>query len=1756
MKHLEGDIVWVPHTLNGYCRGKIIGYNEKNQVTVRLLESNEEIKINEQLIQNYNQSDDKDFSDMVEIQDLSEAIILNNLGLRYKSDQIYTYIGNVLISINPYKEIKDIYSLNTLNKYKDINTIKSNPPHIYAVALRAYQSMVSEKKNQSIIISGESGSGKTEASKTILQYLINTSNSNNNNNNNNNTNINNNNNNNNNNNSIEKDILNSNPILEAFGNSRTTKNHNSSRFGKFLKIEFRSSDMKIDGASIETYLLEKSRISHRPDVNNLSYHIFYYLVMGASKEERERLGLDNDPSKYRYLDASTSVIESFKKQSNGGSGGSGSGSGRGDNDLSESLQLVKQSLESMSIAKEQCDDIFLTLAAILHLGNIEFEVDQTENEQTSGFSKISEQKASVKKSLSMVSKLLGYPEQVFKQTLLNRNLKGGGRGSVYCRPMEVYQSEQTRDALSKALYVRLFASIVEKINVKFIQNTGSKDLQGGYSSKRNNLFIGVLDIFGFENLSSNSLDQLLINFTNEKLQQQFNLNVFENEQKDYLQEGIPWSTSNFIDNKECIELVEKKSYGLLSLLDDECMMPKGSEVTLLEKYNKQYHNTNQYYQRTLAKGTLGIKHFAGDVTYQTDGWLEKNRDSIPIEVEQLLSASSNNLIKSLFNLKELNKSNDNSSNNNSSNNNSNNNSSSSQSAASITAKASPPRERFNSGSGSGTTSPLHLSGSSSPLSGSGSYSIIGGGSNSNNNNNNNNSSNNKKSQSVSVAGQFIEQLNKLISTINSTSVHYIRCIKPNVTMDCNNFNNSHVLSQLRNVGVLNTVKVRKMGYSYRRDFIQFYSRYNCILNSLNIKINLTNINHSNLCKEILENVNSQYKNNNQIVKITTTTTNSKPTFQIGKTKIFISDELYIYLEKKRYDSLVDSVLKIQAFFKMIKIRNQYKRNKESSLFLQTLIRAQRARKDFEQLVILENKRKEEERKKELERQRKEEEERQKELERQRREEEKEQERKRKEEERELERQRKEEEKEQERKRKEEEKEQERKKKEEKELEKKRKEEEKKKKKNDQNLSLPSLDITNSPSLINITTTTTTTTTSTNTSSSPPLSPPISPRPSTPSSTPTSTSSSSTSSPSTKKQLLFKFNSISNLLSKSLHGSSHSDKNSKEDNNNNNNSNNNNNGDSTIILSSDSSFGQPTPKATSTPTPPPPPPLKTQPVPISSGVENNSSPNLWSHRNSPNFNGLTREKSRARIGRLTIRSASPLDLTYLPDPSKNEGSPQFTSQSLDFTPNIPPIITNSIVEQQPSLSGINKPIPQRTISSSENSPLSRANTSISSSLLILTPTLTSLSLSTTPSTPTTPKTPTTLSSSSSVSTSTSSSSVSSSVSSSSSIPTPIIESTPSNSNEDLITTLSSPISTGHTGESIEEKNKRFRIKIINELIETERDYVRDLNIVVEVFLNPIREKQLLSAKDINSLFSNIEILYSINMNVLKALEKDKDPLCENISVGQTFLDMSHYLKMYTTYCSNQQNALKILEEEKIKNQPFREYLEFCMNDSVCRGLPLNSFIIKPVQRICKYPLLIKETIKFTPNDHSDKPALEEVDKKISDIVQSINEAKRTLELFQKIVDLQNSIDGLEDTNLMEQGRTLLMEGTVSAVKELNSEDSLSRTLFLFNNLILICSFGTNVLSTAINQFKTKKLKLKAKIPISDSRLIFVSDTDSVKYALEIVNIKEDSNYILCFNNDQDRSKWFKQIKTLIQEQKLSNAKKATTIGNSRLIQTTS
>ncbi|KAF2070029.1 hypothetical protein CYY_008648 [Polysphondylium violaceum] len=1543
MKFLVGDKVWAPHPKHGFIVSNVTLMVNNDTVMIKTIDqqsASEEFKVNVQQLSNFNESDDKDFQDMVEIQDLSEASILSNLKKRYQSNEIYTYIGNVLVSINPYKSLP-IYNMKELNKYQDISCIKKNAPHIYAISSKAFQSLVTEKKNQSIIISGESGSGKTEASKSILQFLINSSNSLNNSNSSNSINEN----------SIEKDIMDSNPILEAFGNSRTTKNYNSSRFGKFLKIEFSNSDYRIVGASIETYLLEKSRISHRPDKQNLNYHIFYYLVWGASKEEQKKWGIVNDPSKYRYLDAEPQVLESYKQHSMNAK------------DLSENYRLVKQSMLSLGLSVDECDNVFLVLSSILHLGNIEFEQDSL------GSSSISTTDENVNKSLEMASQMLGFPTiGLFKRALTSRNLQSGGRGSVYSRPLDVSQSEQARDALSKSLYFKIFQYIVEKINQKFKCNNNNSNSNSNHNNNssgikknnNNNNFIGVLDIFGFENLSINGLEQLLINFTNEKLQQQFNSNVFESEQKEYIQEGIAWNSASFIDNKECIELVEKKSYGLISLLDDECLMPKGSETSLLEKFNGKYMNHNPYYQRTLAKGTFGVKHFAGEVVYQTDGWLEKNRDTLLPDIEYLLISSSNSLVKFMF---------------------------TQNIESSPTLKSSTP---------SPAGSPLPSK---------------------------------KTANSSSVCGQFLDQLSKLVSTINSTTVHYVRCIKPNTTMEADNFSSVHVLSQLRNVGVLNTVQIRKMGYSYRRDFDVFSSRY------INILFNLSEITTTAITKNHTIKQQTEYLLNFLSILLDQQASPKKPTdkksFHIGKTKVFLSDELYNFLEIKRYEMIVESAKVIQRFLIMTRTRKLYLEKKRSTILIQNVIRGYASRKEKQHLVLIETKQREEEmarelekKKKEEERLRKEEEERQKELEKKRKEEE---ERARKEEERLK-------------------KEEEKKKKEEDKLKKEEEERKRKRKEIGQRRGKEKEKGKRRYLFVDIFVTCHCNFTSHSSSSSP-------------------SSSTSTSTANTPKSFVGGNDSTSITPS------------SIDLNNNSNNNNNNSNQNNSIIVSSDSNFGLEkkdigTNNNETTFIDSPPSSLKSSPIPIKAVNAKWNSPS-----SSPTMNEFTR--SRARIGRLTIRSASPISMLSSDVAiGKNKFSlSQSTPGGNGGGSNGNKSDCDEFTDQQ------NNRLSTSSVSSS--------NDDIS---------------------------PMTLS------------------------PSVSCESLPAEMSEELLL----------------EKNKRLRTEIIKEIVMTEKDYVRDLSIVINTFLIPIREKAILNAKEINILFSNIEILYNVNKTVLEELEKDDDEhqqhTFENTKVGQAFLKMSHYLKMYTAYCSSQHASLKLLEDEKMKNQPFRDFLDERMDDPTCRGLPLISFIIKPVQRICKYPLLIKECIRYTAEDHPDRSILEEVDKKISDIVLNINEAKRSYDMFQKIVELQSSIEGLEDLNLMEPGRALLMEANVSSVKELNSEDSLQRFIFLFNNLILVCS-PASVITNAINQFKSKKYiyKLKAKIPITQCRLMFVANTDSVKNAIELCNIKENSNYILCFHTEQERARWMKQIKLLIQEFKFNNSGKSL-IGFSRSVAT--
>ncbi|EFA81156.1 calmodulin-binding protein [Heterostelium album PN500] len=1482
------ELVWVPHPNLVYAIGRIKKTIDSNQIVVELEHDGSEVSTAKNAIQIINPFDLRDFTDMVKINDLSEAYLLHNLKHRYQNNKIYTWIGNVLVSINPFKSINNLYGPEKLTLYSDVSKVRELDPHIFSVSSLAYAGLRSDRKSQSIIISGESGSGKTEASKSLLEFLAHRSGGG----------------------TIATDILRSNPILEAFGNATTTRNNNSSRFGKFIKVEF-DSNGAMRGALIETYLLEKSRISHRPDLGNMNYHIFYYLVNGASPDERKKWSLDDKSvERFRYLQASPEVLMKFNRSSPDGLDAA-----------HKSYQRVKEALMVFGVGVDECNSIFQTVAAILHLGNIEFIKDE------SNYAAIDER---CQTSLNTTAQLLGYPPTLFKTALISRNLKAIGRGSVYSRPMEVVQAEEARDSLAKSLYAKIFQFIVEKINKRFLENQ-EKSKNGSLRGSADKLFIGVLDIFGFENMTSNSLEQLLINFTNEKLQSQFIQEVFEREQRDYSAEGISWSSAHFTDNKQCLELIEKKGQG--------------------------------------------------DVVYQMDGWLEKNRDTLFGDLEELLSGSSNLFVRSLF-----------------------------QKQTTTT---------------TATTT--------------------------------NSSSNNKKASGTSVAGQFLEQLNSLLNTLSTTTLSYVRCVKPNSTLSADSFNSIQVITQLRSVGLLSTVQVRKQGYSYRRDFKLFITRYSIILKKLQKQQQDKSTNKSNtptdnmqLAKSILEYLEMEHINQLKQQKRYSNSNSKKLLSQIGKTKVFLTDELYILLEKLREQCIEDAVRVIQRCYKMYIQRKQFTLKRQSALLLQCCIRSHLRRKEFGVKLVAERKRLEEERVREEEKRRKEEEKKRKEEEKHRAEEEskrkKEEEKRKREEEEKL---RKEEErlrKEEERLRKEEEKKR-------KEEEKHRKEEEKKKKK-ERPIAASSPLPNNSNSAG-----------SAASSSSEGEEDIILHHRSSFEEGSVSHSNHPPSSPIEiwRKREIKSSNKVMNSppLRQRHHGASPSSTSSTST-------------TSTSTSTSTTSITSQPHLNTTTTTP-------SQPIPI---VNNNNGKGRdgWVARPSPTGRPSPSTYRQTRIGRLTLRSSN-IDLMKLSGGSSPSSSPSSGTPKNGSPNSTPPLSLSPNISNNSTPPSVISPISSPAMSSTSSSPM--------------------MSFSLSP-------------------------------------PTNSIETPPVIYPEES------------------EKNLQMRTKIIEEIIETEKDYVRDLQIVLDVFLTPIRDKSMLQLKDINTLFSNLEILLSINKTMLEELEKDDEPSHYRTKVGQAFEKMSHYLKMYNAYCSNQQAALKILEDEQEKNEAFKNFLESCMSDSRCRGLPLLSFIIKPVQRICKYPLLLRETLRYTAEHHPERVPLEEAEKKINIVVTSVNEGKRTVEMFQKILEIQSTIENIDD-DLVKPGRVLLQEATVTSVRELGAtnDTTLQRSIFLFNDLILICG-PASVITNAINNFKTKKhiYRLKGRIPISEARIMFVSDTDSVKYALEICHLKDDnSKYILCFNTEVQRSQWLKQIKSMIQEYKFNLSKLSSPLRSSPISQST-
>ncbi|KIW56469.1 myosin-1 [Exophiala xenobiotica] len=528
-------------------------------------------------------------SDLTLLSKVSNEAINDNLKKRFEHGEIYTYIGHVLVSVNPFRDL-GIYTDQVLDSYRGRNRLEV-PPHVFAVAESSYYNMKAYKENQCVIISGESGAGKTEAAKRLMQYIANVSGGSD-------TGIQ----------RVKDMVLATNPLLESFGNAKTLRNNNSSRFGKYLELEFNQNGEPV-GAKITNYLLESSRVVGQI-TNERNFHIFYQFTKAAPKEYRDTFGVQQ-PQAYVY----TSRSKCFDVP--------------GIDDASDFKDTL-QAMQIIGLAKAEQDNIFRMLAAILWIGNITFR----ENDQ--GGVDISDQSV-----VDFVAYLLEVESAHVHKALTIRIVEtsrgGGRRGSIYESPLNPVQAMAVRDALAKAVYFRLFDWIVARTNV-------SLRAQGAVKNT-----IGILDIYGFEIFEKNSFEQLCINYVNEKLQQIFIQLTLKAEQDEYAREQIQWTPIKYFDNKVVCSLIEdKRPPGVFAALNDACATAHAdsgaADQTFVGRLN--FLSSNPNFENR--QGQFIIKHYAGDVNYQVAGMTDKNKDQLLKDLLNLVGESSNSFLHELF----------------------------------------------------------------------------------------------------------------------------------------------------------------------------------------------------------------------------------------------------------------------------------------------------------------------------------------------------------------------------------------------------------------------------------------------------------------------------------------------------------------------------------------------------------------------------------------------------------------------------------------------------------------------------------------------------------------------------------------------------------------------------------------------------------------------------------------------------------------------------------------------------------------------------------------------------------------------------------------------------------------------------------------------------------------------------------------------------------------------------------------------------
>ncbi|XP_040927699.1 unconventional myosin-XV [Betta splendens] len=516
--------------------------------------------------------------DMTQLEEMHEEAVLLNVRKRFERELIYTYIGSILVSVNPYK-MYNIYGTDMVLLYKG-HALGENPPHLFAIANAAYSKMMDAKHNQVIIISGESGSGKTEATKLVLRYLAALQHKSN----------------------VAQQILEAAPLLESFGNAKTLRNNNSSRFGKYIEVFLE--DGVISGAITSQYLLEKSRIVFQAK-DERNYHIFYEMLAGLPSQQRQAFYLQ-EAETYYYLNQ----------------GGDCGIKGKYDG---EDFRRLLAAMDILHFSPEDQSAIFRVLSSILHLGNVYFQKFETDGQEVA--SVVSAQEIRVVAELLHIS-----PEGL--QKAITYKVTETMRDKIYT-PLSVESAVDARDAIAKILYSLLFHWLTERINAQVYP-------------RQHSLSISILDIYGFEDLTFNSFEQLCINYANEYLQFFFNRIIFREEQEEYSREQIPWQDIPFNDNQPCINLIAAKPHGILRILDDQSYFPQATDHTFLQKCHYHHGNSPLYMKPKMPLPEFTIKHFAGRVTYQVFKFLDKNYDQVRQDVLDLFVRSKNKMVSNLF----------------------------------------------------------------------------------------------------------------------------------------------------------------------------------------------------------------------------------------------------------------------------------------------------------------------------------------------------------------------------------------------------------------------------------------------------------------------------------------------------------------------------------------------------------------------------------------------------------------------------------------------------------------------------------------------------------------------------------------------------------------------------------------------------------------------------------------------------------------------------------------------------------------------------------------------------------------------------------------------------------------------------------------------------------------------------------------------------------------------------------------------------